>query len=364
MNYNKIGGRFSSLQSYARYLCQVQTADEWRDDSFSNKDGLALVYKSTGLHDLRAMRHILKCLRVHSSSSTLESLQVQKDIKNMLQARAYYYLDKTEKDMLKTHKSSRAHTQLSAIRKELKEIYYFLSTSYTAPVRYLPFRGRNTQAGRGAQVRETRDNLQRRIEYKYNNMDIFKYFIFEFMEVQMIKLTVVDDYLGWDVKIKDSFFTYNTSNALLFDVHEPGHVFRGILLPEIGLFPRRLVYIDTSKQRYVDALLSTRETIQNRFGFKTLQITLLPNMISDEGILDLQRSEAEGADSCRKDGQCQHWSFMTAYVFLKEYDKLITENKTSIQEYREMCIRVWRILEQADSTPAFNALQREVGILG
>ena len=179
---------------------------------------------------------------------------------------------------------------------------------------------------------------------------------------------------------------YSADNILLFDVsyEDDSHYLRGILLPSQGGHPRYLVYINTwwLDEARVSALFKSYKYLFGGLRIREDEdtfITILPNdigmsperraeVVGDNPVLDAQIQKFKNLQeldvSCRGVGQCQHWTFMTAYVFLKEYAALVSKGYSSGMEFKLMCNRVWRILEQAEPLAGFNALQREMQLLG
>lgn len=276
---------------------------------------------------------------------------------------------------------TREQDRLIRTRREVMKAYrYFDSLSRGSP-RYLPIRGQNTIRSRGALRTESRTALQIRMLPRMQA--IFPMPVL-FMEPDASRFEPFFTDYGYErcrlaFNSLEKYRPYRDS-VLLFDVlYEDGsHVMRGMLFPAIGEFPRRLVYINTwwVEQNRESALLDTNLDDLDGNEFRR---TVLPN---DIGMSPQLRAAVVGLNpileaqvprfvplqsldvECRGVGQCQHWSFMTAYVFLKEYAALIRSDLVGEAHFKDMCIRVWRTLEQAEPPAGFNALQREMELLG
>lgn len=71
----------------------------------------------------------------------------------------------------------------------------------------------------------------------------------------------------------------------------------------------------------------------------------------------LQRED----EVCFGAGQCQHWAYITAYVFIKMFAEQGYFTKVVPPEFYT---QVWRQLEAINNIEAYNAVQREMALLG
>lgn len=271
-------------------------------------------------------------------------------------------------------------------RREVIKLMNFCRRALMSSPRYLPFRGVNTLRNRGALRRETREELQERVLPRFQSLIPTT---ITFMTPYMANFDnpVVAPFDRWTIKFDDlDAYRDNLDDILLFDVsfEQDIHYMRGMLFPAQDNHPRYLVYINTwwLDEPRVSALFKSYKDLFAGLGIDEDEdtfITVLPNdigmspqrreeLVRENPVLDRQiqkfKNLQELDESCRGVGQCQHWTFMTAYVFLKEYAALVKRGYESTMEFKLMCNRVWRILEQAEPLAGFNALQREMNLLG
>ena len=342
------------------------------------------MYRDSAPADLQMARRIIRCIQrpqtsLEKKASTIEFLVGIKAV-------CATYLDGIGAQIGGAR--TREQDRLIRTRREVMKAYrYFDSLSRGSP-RYLPIRGQNTIRSRGALRTESRTALQVRMLPRMQGVftvpvpvPVF------FMEPMASRFEhFYDDYGAHTLRLAfKSLQDYRPQrdSVLLFDVlYEDGsHVLSGMLFPAIGEFPRRLVYINTwffdQDVTGINALYATN--LDDLGITDQIRTTVLPDdigmnprlratIVSNDPDLEsriprltpLQSLDVE----CRGVGQCQHWSFMTAYVFLKEYAALIRSDLVGEAHFKNMCIRVWRTLEQAEPPAGFNALQREMELLG
>lgn len=372
-------GAFHSFHEFAKLACRdlPQAIEDFQAVRRQHTNIDALLYRETTPIDLRLTRMTLRCV-IDRGLGDLRDMVFRDEIKIFCSAL------RTKLENKISSSSPAEQVFLLKTNLELKKLIAVLGVK-RYPRRRLPFRGPNTMASRGVFARnaESRDELQERLTPRFQEImpSVFMYTNTATLEETLEFNKSVEMYRG------------DTDKVLLFDVFMPAddeggaHIFRGILCPPQGPFPRRLMYINTwwlSETAY-DTLQSST-TLTDALGLPPVRTMVLPN---DLGVSPSQRAEMvainpilesrlpiyrnlQGLDEeCRGRGQCQHWSFMTAYVFLKEYAALIRDFRLDEDEeypvegeWKAMCVRVWRTLELAEPTPGFNALQREMQLLG
>ena len=381
--YKQIGG-YPSFQAYARVACRdvSEASRALLGDDVVEKT-VALLNRRSAVADLQAARRLLKCL-VRPQTSLVEKgerntfLRDIKDLTEELLGR-----------MVPIHSSrTRQGDERTQLRRELLKVEKFCAT-ILGTSRILPFRGINTVRNRGALRNENRIDLQARVLPRIQ--EVFPYAPVAFTYPYIASLITKDD--GTEELTTEGlefFIPVNEVGDLnrvtLFDVvsHKGGHVFRGILVPAIAPFHAMTVFIntwwltDTEYWGLKDSVTALRSRVP--IG----KALILPNDLSispekrmvgpynpDTGqpwptIHALQVLD----EPCRGQGQCQHWSFMTAYVFLKEYANFIhqlrlTATSPDMDLWKAFLVQyVWRKLEQAGAPEGFNALQREIHLLG
>jgi len=339
-----------------------------------------LLYRKSTPADLQVARRLLRCL---FNSVTMEQASAAQDLFKTIDEVFSAFLPEIESRI----RTSRTRDQevIANIKKEVEKLIDFARRS--KQLRVLPFRGQNTIQTRGAVRMESRETVQERILPRL--LVAFPYKPIVFMSTYVSHLKQIDDELRLEFTYLDLWRELKNA-VILFDVltRDRDHVFRGILFPRIGRrFPRRLVYINTwwLDDATLHALRDSMSTLIEGLQLTDLEsvgiirTTILPNDLEMSPELRAKVIEINPAlesqierlqelqsldESCRGVGQCQHWSFMTAYVFLKEYAELLRNNLSGEEEFKSMCFRVWRRLEQAEPTPGFNALQREMHLLG
>ena len=208
--------------------------------------------------------------------------------------------------------------------------------------RALPSRRGVTHRGVGF-TGETNEELEARILPRFQAI----------CHIQFIdnSLDTEDDLFYWQKSgyIHDPTFTFSRTYISLFRVHIPGHVFRGIFIPGMDARPDTLVIINT--WRLSDTMYRALRSTP-----LLATCTILPNDLV--GVpQNLQREDT----TCFGAGQCQHWSYITAYVFLKMFAEQGYFTKVVSQE---LYTRVWQQLEALGTMEAYNAMQREITLLG
>ena len=194
-----------------------------------------------------------------------------------------------------------------------------------------------------------------------------------FQEISPMPIQFIDNYLETTVDDDDSNFlfrwqtppTFSRAYISLFDVLLPDHVFRGIFIPGIDGIdarPDTFVIINTWKLSTTMAF-----ALRTALRFSSMSIattyTILPNDLTYDTYEYLQREDKV----CFGAGQCQHWAYITAYVFIKMFaehgylSRLVPPPEVVPPEFYT---QVWRQLEAINNIEAYNAVQREMALLG
>jgi len=256
--------------------------------------------------------------------------------------------------------------------------------------RLLPIRGSNTAGTRGV------NPLLRNPLFI---SDILKTKINSIWTYAKPNVHIINNYknsiiLNKDLKFKISFvnlyhdFTYDTKEIVIFQVYSENaqytntHVSTGILLPKMFNIEPTLVFINADFQNWVGFTEDVEDVIQ--FGrrlvseqvfrlFNVSNIIYLPDDLEKtfnvhgrtfnvQQYPNLQRND----DKCFGMGQCQHWTFMAAYVFMKlfaEYGKKYDEGLRP--SFKSFLTNVWiELINSSRTVSKYNDLQREIGLLG
>jgi len=140
------------------------------------------------------------------------------------------------------------------------------------------------------------------------------------------------------------------------DDYKNAHVCIGIYIPKcFGLNPSVIIINSSLAELYSKDILK---------AFKDAKtVTFIPEMLdTDIKDISMQRND----EKCFGMGQCQHWTFMSAYVFMKYFAKYATEytlgHKPVFKQYLET---IWTdLVHSGETVSQYNDLQREIGLLG
>ena len=197
---------------------------------------------------------------------------------------------------------------------------------------------------------EKREETQRRLQIDYTRK--FPYWRFTPVVFSPITLEAGNDNSEFVMEFKKP-----VTSVKIYDInYVKQHVFITIRVPEVYPFKEWTVTINTyplTKQQYTEI----REFVPG---------TILPNDLPTRYEV-LQKHD----EVCFGIGQCQHWTFLIGYMFLKEYAKLIYKTRRwppsifdEVSFKRVFLDTLWAQLEALNNIETFKAAKSELSLAG